>query len=184
MARWSEHLDPLMECRYAALLAYAAMLTAGDRASAEDIVHDAVIRVFSRGRGFDSIAHAEAYTRRAIMTVFLDRGRTRARLARTFARIAERDETPERTGAVDDADHVRGLLASLSPRERACVVLRYYDDLSLAEIGETLGIAVGSVKRYLADASARMGETTRDDGQPRRVPVVTHPSPTAISTEA
>ena len=53
-------------------------------------------------------------------------------------------------------DAVRAALGDLSPRQRACVVLRYYDDLTVADIAATLGLAEGSVKRHLSYAMARI----------------------------
>jgi RNA polymerase sigma-70 factor (ECF subfamily) len=53
---------------------------------------------------------------------------------------------------------VRAALAELPPRERACIVLRFYDDLTVPQIAERLGLAQGTVKRYLADASARLAQ--------------------------
>ena len=47
-------------------------------------------------------------------------------------------------------------LERLSPRERACVVLRYYEDRSVDETAKELGIAPGSVKRYVSDAMAKL----------------------------
>ena len=44
----------------------------------------------------------------------------------------------------------------LTPRERACVVLRYYEDLNVVDIAETLGISAGAVKRYLSDRLAKL----------------------------
>ena len=44
----------------------------------------------------------------------------------------------------------------LTPRERACVVLRYYEDLNVVDIAETLGISAGAVKRYLSDGLAKL----------------------------
>ena len=54
------------------------------------------------------------------------------------------------------ARDVHAALALLPPRERACVMLRYFDDLTVPQIGRQLGIAEGSVKRYLSDGIARL----------------------------
>jgi RNA polymerase sigma-70 factor (ECF subfamily) len=69
---------------------------------------------------------------------------------------------------------VRAALADLPPRERACTVLRFYDDLTVAQIAAQLGLAEGTVKRYLADASARLAGVLGDHDDGDRVPVVTH----------
>ena len=56
-------------------------------------------------------------------------------------------------------------LAALSPRERACVVLRQMEDLSVVETASALGLSEGAVKRYTSDGLARLnaalGSTTR-----------------------
>ena len=51
---------------------------------------------------------------------------------------------------------VRAALDALSPRERACVVLRFYDDLTVARIADQLSLSEGAVKRYLSDGVHRM----------------------------
>ena len=51
----------------------------------------------------------------------------------------------------------------LAPRERACLVLRYYEDLKVADIAETLEISDGAVKRYLSDGLAKLSVALVDD---------------------
>ncbi len=64
--------------------------------------------------------------------------------------------------AADPADQaltrnvVLDALNALSPRQRACVVLRYYQDLSVAQVASALGIGQGTVKRYLSEAMTRL----------------------------
>ncbi len=148
MGGWRELVDELVRERRPALIGYATLLT-GDRAAAEDLVHDAVVRTFARPRAFPSVNAANAYVRRAIATIYLDRARSTRRLwlaAPRLARAAE--ERPDDVAARLDA---RAALGSLSPRQRACVVLRFYDDLTVADIAERLSISDGAVKRYLSD---------------------------------
>ena len=152
---WSEQFGELSTTRYPALLAYATLL-AGSRAPAEDLVHDALLRTFSRPRRFASPGHAEAYVRRAILSAFLDGHRRRATLVRAFARVAERPEAPDGSPAVDDRDRVQAALDELSPRVRACIVLRFYDDLTVADVAARLGLSTGAAKRYLSDGMARL----------------------------
>ena len=163
MAHWSAHAERLATERYPALLAYATLL-GGDRAAAEDLVHDALVKTFSRPRRLRSDHEAEAYVRRAILTIFLDRARGRSRLNRAFARIAERPVAEDASRDVVARDAVTAALSALSPRERACTVLRYYDDLPVAEVATRLGIAEGTCKRYLSDAAAKLRAELGDDG--------------------
>ena len=57
---------------------------------------------------------------------------------------------------VSDRDAILTALRSLSPRQRACVVLRYYEDLPIANVAAALGVGQGTVKRYLSEAMSRM----------------------------
>lgn len=157
MSAWREQFDQLSTTRYPALLAYATLLT-GDRATAEDLVHDALLRTFSRPRRFPTLGHAEAYVRRAVQSVFIDSHRRRSALIRAFSRVVERDAQPDSSPRVDNRNLVESALAALAPRVRACIVLRFYDDLSIADIGDRLGLSTGATKRYLNDGVARLRE--------------------------
>lgn len=177
MARWEPILDEVMRERAPGLLAYARLLT-GDGAEAEDVLQDALVRSFSRGRTFAHVNAAEAYVRRAIPSVFLDRLRRRHSRAAADERAAlaggPADAGPDRADVLD----VRAALASLPPRERACTVLRFYDDLTVPQIADRLGLAEGSVKRYLSDAARRLagvlGEDAGWDAPAETVDVTAH----------
>ncbi|KQR17194.1 RNA polymerase sigma factor [Cellulomonas sp. Leaf334] len=148
---WEPLLETVVRERYPALLARATLLVR-DRHAAEDLVQDAVVSAFAGRARFTSADHAEAYVRRAIVSRFIDGSRRRGRESAALARVAAE---PVPDGA-DPAD--RGLafelecaLAALAPRERACVVLRHLDDLSVRETAEVLGLSEGAVKRYVSD---------------------------------
>ncbi len=150
MAGWAEVLEHLVRERRPALVRYAALLTGGDLREADDLVQEALLRTFSRGRPLREVAAAEGYVRQAILRAFVD-GYRRRRHWRTLQHlVAMPDVAPP--PAAEDAVDVRRALATLRPRLRACVVLRFYDDLTVAEIGDRLGLAEGTVKRYLSDA--------------------------------
>jgi len=162
MARWEPVLDEVMRERSPRLLAYARLLT-GDDAEAQDVLQDALVRSFSRGRAFDNANLAEAYVRRAIPSVFIDRLRRRKAAERAHDRdvsLGGRDVlTLDRDVVID----VRAALAALPPQERACIVLRFYDDLTVPQISAQLGIAEGTVKRYLSDASGKLTRLLGED---------------------
>lgn len=162
MARWQGFYDELSSTRYPALLAYAVALT-GQRATAEDLVQEALVRTFSMPRRLHSMQHAEYYVRRAIATLFIDDKRREALFLRTQARMVSGEAEPARAVEVDERDAVTAALLTLPPRMRACVVLRYYDDYTMRQVADTLGIAIGSVKRYLHDASELLRATLGAD---------------------
>ena len=166
MADWERTLDVLVRERGPALVRHAYLLT-GDTAAAEDLVQDAIVATFVRRARLRDERAAESYVRRAIMTTYLDGHRRRARF-RDVRHLLVRDERhdgPE--SAVSDRDAVVEALRTLPPRVRACVVLRFYEDLPIAHVAAALGLSVGAVKRYLSDGTkaleVRLGPLRGDD---------------------
>ena len=157
---WQDDVDALARERGSALLAYAYLLT-GDRAGAQDLVQDAFVRTFARLSAGHDPDHLESYVRRAIVNGARDGYRRRRTFLGVRSRLAPPPGPPPDALATEHADLERAL-ACLSPRERACVVLRHLEDLSVAETAELLGLSEGAVKRYLSDARARLGRLLED----------------------
>lgn len=155
----SAMLERLVSERYGRLLSYARLLLP-ERADAEDVVHEALIATFSRTRRFDSIEACEGYVRRAVATRAIDehrrRGRERKALVSLRSDALETQASPEQS--VVDVTSLTKALATLSPRERACVTLRFVDHLSVAETASVLSLAPGTVKRYVSDGIAKLNE--------------------------
>ena len=137
--------------RAAALYRYAYVLS-GDHHDADDLVQDALIRL----RG-----HWPAVTRRddptgsvrTTMTrlhVSAWRRRRRERLTAEVPDVAVPDPRLDRVDAAADTARVRAALAQLPPKQRAVLVLRYYERLSDAEIAETMGVARPTVRSQAA----------------------------------
>lgn len=181
--RWEDELGELMATRGNALVRYAYMLS-GDRALAEDLVQDALVKVFSRLRGpagrgrrpagatrgtdvhaLDGslLDNTEGYVRRAILTLFLDGYRKRQRWYDIKHLLAADDAGRPAEAAATARVDVMAALARLGPRQRACVVMRYFDDLTVPQIADTLGTAQGTVKRYLSDATDHLRELLGPD---------------------
>lgn len=165
MGAWQSVAEDVLRSRYGALVAHAAFVS-GSRDGAEDLVHDAFIATFSRVRPFPNAIAAEAYVRRAIVTKYLDRARASSRERQTSERLgAQPVHMPDASAGLGGG--VADVLAGLSPRERACVTLRYVDQLSTAETAQALGLAEGSVKRYVADASRKVAALVAQEGGAR-----------------
>ena len=144
--------------RAGALFGYAYLLT-GNRDAAADLVQEGLVRTFSRTRTGFAPDDAERYVRRAMLTAYLDGARRAARWARVRHLFRSSDDelaTPSPEAAVTAATDVRLALLRLSPTERAVAVLRYAEDLPVAEVATRLNLAEGSVKRYLSDARHRL----------------------------
>ncbi|TDO69551.1 RNA polymerase sigma-70 factor (sigma-E family) [Kribbella sp. VKM Ac-2571] len=153
MADWEHAFRALLATRGGALRSYAYLLT-GDPATAGDLVQEALTRVFGRRRIGEDIDQLEAYVRRAMLNQYVDGRRRLARWNATRHLLVDMPHHDDDRVAV--ADEVRRALSTLSPRERACVVLRYYEDLTVAEVAAELGCAEGTVKRHLADARTKL----------------------------
>jgi RNA polymerase sigma-70 factor (sigma-E family) len=134
--------------RWAALYRLAYLLTASPPA-AEDLLQTTLEKAYVRWARIVGMEHAEAYVRRMIANTYLS-GRRRA-----WVREEPRDRMPEAVGSVEGTLLDRALLdrallwplvCALPARQRAVIVLRYYEDLSEAEIAHTLGCAPGTVK--------------------------------------
>lgn len=159
---WGEELTALATERGPALVGYAYLLT-GDLDRARDLVQEALVRTYGRPRTASGLEWVEAYVRRVLLNIYLDayrRDRAWGRVRHLF--VASEVGPP---GEADHADHaartadrvdVQAALQTLPARERACVVLRFYDDLSIARIADELSLSEGAVKRYLSDGVHRM----------------------------
>ncbi|MDN4471896.1 RNA polymerase sigma factor [Demequina zhanjiangensis] len=166
----------LCEHRYGRLIALATMMR-GTRDGADDVVQDALVAVFSKPRRFPSEAAAEAYVRKAITTRALDEHRRTGRERNATLRLAtlipqaHHDPEPAWSREIDRA------LADLTPRVRACVILRYLDDQSIQQTADLLGLSPGAVKRYTSDGiralNAALGTTADPDDHPSPAPIVT-----------
>jgi len=170
--RWEQVVTQLVEERGEALTRYAYFVS-GSRDDAADLVQDALVKTFGRLRNGFSVASAEAYVRRAILNTYLDRGRRTTR----WRKIAHLEAAPEiAESPTDDSESRIDLqeeLRKLSPRERACLVLRYYEDLKVDDIAETLELSSGAVKRYLSDGLAKMAVHLAEGADPESSATIT-----------
>ena len=142
--------DEFVRSRSRDLLRVGWLLT-GDWNLAEDLVQIALARCWPR---WESVTAPDAYVRAAVVNAHLSWRRRRA--AGELLDPGLDSPAADDLGPAEVRECVRVALAALSPRERAVVVLRYYLDLSETDAAASLGVAVGSVKRYAADALAKL----------------------------
>jgi RNA polymerase sigma-70 factor (sigma-E family) len=129
--------DELYRTAFQPMVRLAFLLTGGDDA-AEDLVQDAFVAVHRRWPAVDD---APAYLRVAVVNRCRSHGR---RLALERRLLWSRSEAVQ-----DHPDELRDVIRRLPQRQRAAVVLRYYEDLSEADIARTLGCRVPAVKSLL-----------------------------------
>ncbi len=130
-----------------------AYLACGDATEAEDLLQTALERTY---RSWDRVRHdsPEPYVRRVIINTAISRARRRAILS-----IIPMHSPPERSARATDVDlrHVlMEALRALPPRQRAVIVLRYWEDLSETQTAEVLGCSVGTVKSQASKALAKL----------------------------
>ncbi|MEP7055009.1 MAG: SigE family RNA polymerase sigma factor [Actinomycetota bacterium] len=155
--RWQpdEAFDSFVAARMGALLSFAHLLT-GDRAAAEDVVQTALARTAVAWRGVRDKESPEAYVRRAIVRTQLNAWRARRWRETPYADVPDRAAYDDEAARSDDRDAMWSALRTLPPRQRAVLVLRYYEGLSETEIAATLGCAAGTVKSQAAKGLARL----------------------------
>ncbi|PZF85919.1 SigE family RNA polymerase sigma factor [Jiangella anatolica] len=138
--------------RSLALLRTAYALT-GDKEAAEDLVQGALAKLYRRWHKVDE---PEGYVRRIIYNDQASRWRRRMVLREDPVGDVPETALPDLTGPAGDRIDVWQLLGQLAPRQRAVLVLRYYEDLSEREIAAVLGCSTGTVRSQAHRALARL----------------------------
>lgn len=146
-----------VEVRYTDLLRTAYLLTGSEHA-AEDLVQSALIRAMRRWR---DVQEPMAYVRRIMVNERLSRWRRIGSRELLTGMIGDwgRGRDPQTRDVADGVvvrDELLGALNSLPARMRAVLVLRYWEDLSEAQIADLLGCSVGTVKSQASRGLARL----------------------------
>ncbi|GAA2377860.1 hypothetical protein Cme02nite_20050 [Catellatospora methionotrophica] len=124
-------------------LSRTAFLLTGEHYAAEDLVQSALAKAAMRWRWLVEHTQPEAYIRRIMINEQISWWRRRP--ARPVAQVPERPG-PDESGQVVDRIALGHALNTLTPRQRAVVVLRFYEDLSEADTAALMGCSVGTVK--------------------------------------
>jgi RNA polymerase sigma factor (sigma-70 family) len=134
-----------------ALTRFATVLVGPDDAA--DVVADAVESLLASGRLVNA-DYPRALLYRAVLTKARSMQRSTIRRRAREQRVAQRliEHQPDVQPEVLEA------VARLSQRQRACIFLMYWEDITVAQIAERLGLGEGTVKRYLARARERLQE--------------------------
>lgn len=145
-----------------------AYLMCGDWELASDVVQDGLVRVYVRWPRLVRNGGELAYARKAVVSAYLDHARRRS----STERPTEPDHTVASSEDVAEAVTTRAALmaalAGLPPRQRACVVLRYFEDLSVADTAALLRCTEGTVKSQTSRALFSLRSTWEDSpaGEP------------------
>jgi RNA polymerase sigma-70 factor (sigma-E family) len=145
--------------RLPALLRYAVVLC-GDEELARDLVQEALTKALVRWKRIGALDRPDAYVRTMVTNEYLSLRRRKA--VRTIALTYEAMDGPRAPAEPDHAVSVGALddmwqrLAGLPAKQRAVLVLRYYEGLDDGEIAETLGCRAGTVRGYASRALATL----------------------------
>lgn len=150
----TDEFEVFVRARTAALLRSAYLLT-GDQHLAEDLVQAALARTHDSWRRLREPGNAEAYTRKTMYHLQVSWWRRR-RVAEVLPGELPTTANVTDTGEITVRLTVRSALARLTPKQRAVLVLRFFEDHTETETAELLGVTVGTVKSQTAKALARL----------------------------
>ncbi len=144
------HVDELLRTAY---------LIVWDEGEAEDLVQECLLKVARRWPRVRRMRHPRSYARRILVNLALDGARGRSERRRelepgTQAGLIAIDPAP----ALEERAELLHALGQLHERQRAVLVLRYFNDLTEAQVAEVLGCSPGTVKSSASRGLARLRE--------------------------
>jgi RNA polymerase sigma-70 factor (sigma-E family) len=142
--------DEFVRTQVPALLRTAYLLTGGDGPAAEDAVQETLTRLYPRWTKVQRADHPVAYVRRSLINTYLNGVRSAS--AREFVTLVVDDRSTggDLAQAAGDRDQIRRLMRRLPERQRAALVLRYFDDLSDREVARALGCRPGTARSLIS----------------------------------
>lgn len=160
MTEEPEGFAQFVEARERALQRMAWLLT-GDRGIAEDLVQTALVRTWPKWERIRRRDNPEVYVRRVMVNTWATWSRRKWRGERAAQSMQEGPAQGDIEAEVAVRVAISSALASLTPRQRAVLVLRIFDDLSEAQVAQVLDCAVGTVKSTMAQALTKLRRDAR-----------------------
>ena len=150
--------------RMPGVLRFAAVL-AGDRATAEDLAQEVLIRAYARWDRIGCLDRPELYVRKMMLNEFLNWRRRSSRQIPAGGMASEPASiAPDHAAEYNEREALLAELGKLPRRQRAVLVLRYYEDRGDSEIADLLGCSPGTVRSHASRALAAL----RVEMSPRR----------------
>jgi RNA polymerase sigma-70 factor (sigma-E family) len=139
-----------------------AYLMVGDHQLAQDLLQEALVKTLIAWPRLQDRENVEPYTRRIVVTTAISWRRRRSFHERPTGILPEASR-PDQAETVVTHDAVVAALLTVPPRQRAAIVLRYYQDLTEAQTAEALGCSVGAVKSQVSAGLKRLREALGRD---------------------
>ncbi|MET7452196.1 SigE family RNA polymerase sigma factor [Streptomyces sp. NPDC005574] len=151
----ADGFDTFVAARWSALFHLARLLVGGDRHRAEDLLQEALVKLWFVWPRIAEEA-PEAYVRKVLVRAAARSARRRWWGERPVEQLPDLAEADDVSTAVAERSRLEAALAQLPPRQRAAVVLRYYQDLPEKQVAEMLGCPVGTARSHASRGVARL----------------------------
>jgi RNA polymerase sigma-70 factor (sigma-E family) len=156
MARDAAEFSEYVAVRWPPMIRTARLLT-GDHGLAEDLVQTALEKCYVAWPRLREPEARDAYVRRTIVNTYVSWQRRRSWHEVPRERLPDR-RSPDATEDVPQRSMLQDAMAELPVRQRAVVVLRFYEDLSVRQVADALGCSTGTVKSQTSDALRNLRE--------------------------
>ncbi|MEO6715053.1 MAG: SigE family RNA polymerase sigma factor [Mycobacteriales bacterium] len=157
--------DELVDVRSPSLLRTAYLLT-GDWSSAEDLLQSSLAKTWFRWKRLEDTQAGEAYVRQVMYTTYCKWYRRKWRGEISTGYLPDTQASRDDYSRVDDQDGLGRAMAELSAKTRAVIVLRFFEDLTEAQVAHALGCSIGTVKSTTHRGLAKLRESAQLDGPP------------------
>lgn len=137
-------------------LVRTAYLLTGNALAAEELVQDTLVRLYPKWHHVEGADIPLAYVRRALTNGYVNQRRRASRREFAYADVPESIDDYDATMQLADRDEIWAGLSRLPERQRAALVLRYFEDLSDEATAETLGCRVGTVRSLISRGLASL----------------------------
>ena len=161
MPRDSVEFSEYVTLRWPPMLRTARLLT-GDDGLAEDLVQTALEKCYVAWPRLRARDARDVYVRRTIVNIYISWQRRRSWYEIPRDRIPDR-EAADHAADVPQRSLLQDALATLPARQRAVVVLRFYEDLSVQQVASELNCSTGTVKSQTSDALGKLRDLLGDD---------------------
>ncbi|MEU6260245.1 SigE family RNA polymerase sigma factor [Streptomyces sp. NPDC047043] len=161
----AEGFDGFVAARWSALFHLARLLVGGDRHRAEDLLQEALVKLWFV---WPKVAEEapEAYIRKVLVRAAARSARRRWWGERPVEKLPDLADAGDVSAVVAERSRLEAALAQLPPRQRAAVVLRYYQDLPDRQVAEMLGCPVGTARSHASRGVARLRRILSDVIEP------------------